>query len=583
MATTYRAFALRLEGGGSELLKLAPGDVASIGRDPQNRAQLAHGSIEPFHARLRCDEWGVWLSVVPGAVAKVRGESVADERLVPPGATVEFGVLRFELIGLAASLPPPIAADSAVPAAVSLRRRLARLVDRVIGYAVSAVLHAAALWLLHRLAVVRLPEPAPLALRSDAPSVPDASFVPIEPEAPATPELLPEVEPEIEPLTEMEPPDPTPKSAGMGAGDDFELAASVRTLGTGALGGPSGMDGIGRLSLEGGVGGVGAGVVARLTALRGAGVDLVFVIDTTSSMQPFLDQARTAADALVTTLSTLIGDLRVGVVAYRDAGDAYATKTLPLSADRYAILNFLWTLRAEGGGDVPESIAAGLAEAVGMASWRSNTHRVIVVIGDAPPHERDWGKIRGQIGGFVRGDPKRIPGAVVSSIYTGPPREGVKPEEDGARALAEIAGLGRGDYLDLAGNADVGDRLVSTILGPHHTNELRVLLSRVRDGPREALVRQKAGEGDKKWLLSKLRRPPVHPLVVEALINQADRAVLWEARRLVTDVEEPQETREAALYLLRRHFPLALEVRLDAAPEIQRQLFDRLDALIFRR
>jgi len=579
----HRVFALRLEGGDCELLRLAPGDVASIGRDPQNRAQLAHGSIEPFHARLRCDEWGVWLSVVPGAVAKVRGELVADERLVPPGTAVELGVLRFELIGVAEGASPPVAASSRAPGAVALRRRFGRLLDRLVGYAVSAVLHAAALWLLHRLAVALPPPPAPLALHSDAPSIPDHSYVALEPEAPATPELLPEVEPEIEPLTEMAPPDPAPSPAGMGAGDDFELATAVRALGTGALGSTAGMEGIGRLSLEGGVSGVGAGVVARLTALRGAGVDLVFVIDTTSSMQPFLDQARTAADALVTTLSTLIGDLRVGVVAYRDGGDAYATKTLPLSADRYAILNFLWTLRAEGGGDVPEAIAAGLADAVSLAQWRRETHRVIVVIGDAPPHERDWGKIRGQISGFVRGDPKRIPGAVVSAIYTGPPREGLKPEEDGARALAEIAGIGRGDYLDLAGNANFGDRLVSTILGPHHANELRVLLSRVREGPKEALVRQKVAAGDKRWLLSKLRRPPVHPLIVEALIDQADREVLWEARRLVSDAEEPQETREAALYLLRRHLPLALEVRLDVSAEIQRHLFDRLDALIFRR
>jgi hypothetical protein len=172
---------------------------------------------------------------------------------------------------------------------------------------------------------------------------------------------------------------------------------------------------------------------------------------------------------------------------------------------------------------------------------------------------------------------------VVSAIYTGPQREDVKPEEDGAKALAEIAKLGRGEYLDLAGNADVGDRLVSTLLGPNHSNELRLLLSRVRDGPREALVRQKAAEGDKKWLLSKLRRPPVHPLIVEALIDQADRGVLWEARRLVSDQEESPETREAALYVLRRHIPLALEVRLDVPMEIQRTLVDRLDALIFRR
>lgn len=584
MNPTSPAFALRLEGGGAELVRLAAGEAASIGRDPQNRAQLAHGSIEPFHARLRCDEWGVWLSVVPGATAKVRGEPVVDERLVPPGAVVELGALRFELVpwsGPSAAAPTPAGGSSGSSA---WRRRIARTVDRLVGYVVSLVLHAAALWLLHRLVVEKALPPAPLALRSDSVIEPDRDFAVQIPPEPAHPELLPEPEPEIEPLTDVEPPDPTPPThAGVGQADDPELIAAVRALGTGTLGGESGMSGIGRLSLDGDVSGVGSAVVARLQALRGAGVDLVFAIDTTSSMQPFLDQARTAADNLVTTLSTLVGDLRVGVVAYRDAGDTYVTKVLPPSADRYAILNFLWTLRADGGGDVPEGIADGLAAAVAAPNWRGDTHRVIVVIGDAPPHQRDWSRIKQLIGSFVRGDPKRIPGAIVSAIYTGPPREGVKPEEDGAKALAELAGYGRGDYLDLAGNADVGDRLVATILGPHHVNELRVLMSRVRDGPREALVRQKVAEGDTKWLLAKLRRPPVHPLIVEALIDQADRAVLWDARRLMTDREEPREVREAALYLLRRHFPLALEVDLGIDPELQRPLLDRLDAQIFRR
>ena len=114
-------------------------------------------------------------------------------------------------------------------------------------------------------------------------------------------------------------------------------------------------------------------------------------------------------------------------------------------------------------------------------------------------------------------------------------------------------------------------------------NDLRVLMSRVRDGPKEGILRTKIAEGDKQWLLAKLRRPPIHPLIIEALLDQADRSVLFEVRKLVVDQSEPREVREAALYLLRRAFPLALELDLDVSPELLRPLLNRLDALILRR
>lgn len=576
MTSTPTEFILRLEGGGAELLRLRPGMVASIGRDAQNRAQLSHGSIEPFHATLRCDDWGVWVRALPGALVRIGGEAItADERLLPVNGRLEFGALRFDLSASAAELP--------AAAAANLRRSLARLFDRSVGFALSATLHALALWILHHFVVEPAPPPAALAIQSDALVAPDDSFHAEAMQLPAEPELLPEAEPDIEPLTDVPAPDPVPVAAAEpGRADDMLVEAGSYDLGIGAIRGGSGLAGVGRLSLEGQPG-VGAAVLSRLQALRGSGVDLMFVIDATSSMQPFLAQARLAVDSMVSTLATLVGDLRLGVVAYRDGEDEFTTKLLPLGSDRYAILNFLWTLRAEGGGDVPEAVAAGLAEAIQRGGWRQGTHRVIVVVGDAPPHERDAGRIKSLIAGFVRGDPKAIPGSVVSAIYTGPERAAPKPEEDGAGAMAHLASLGRGDYLDLAAGGELGERFMWLVLGPHHANELRLLLSRVRDGPREEILRVKVAEGDKAWLLSKLRRPPIHPLVVEALLDQADRSVLWEARKLVADREEERAVREAALYLLRRAFPLALELSLDVDPDFQKPLLNRLDAQILRR
>ncbi len=569
-------FALSLEGGGAELLRLRPGIVASIGHAAQNRAQLSHASIEPFHASVRCDDWGVWIRALPGAAVRVSGEVVQEvERLVPAHGVIELGALRF-LLAPCAMLSEPRSGH--------WRRRLARTFDRSIGFALSATLHGLVLWILQHFVVAEPPPPVPLALQSDALVEPDESFRAQEMQLPTQPELLQEAEPDVEPLTDLPTPDPDPQAVvEPGRADDSMLRVGALDLGIGAIGGGDGLAGVGRLSLEG-QSGVGTAILSRLQALRGCGVDLIFVIDATSSMQPFLAQARTAVDSMVSTLATLVGNLRLGVVAYRDGDDEFTTKSLPLSSDRYAILNFLWTLRAEGGGDVPEAVAAGLAEAIQRGGWRAGTHRVVVVIGDAPPHAGDEGRIRSLISGFVRGDPKSIPGAIVSAIYTGPERAvAPRPEEDGAAALAQIAKLGRGDYLDLGSEAELGERFLWLVLGPHHANELKVLLSRVRDGPREEILRAKVAAGDTAWLLSKLRRPPIHPLIVEALLDEVDRSVLWEVRKLAVDTGAAREAREAALYLLRRAFPLALELSLDVDPEFQKSVLNRLDAQIMRR
>ena len=563
-------FSLRPEGGGPELLKLAPGTSITLGRDAGNGAQIGHGSIEPFHARLRCDDWGVWITPMAGASVVVAGEATHEERVIPLGASVELGSLRFELAAAEAS--PPARGG----------RGLRQALSHAAAMVVSALLHVVAIWVLHRLSSARELEREALALHSDLVAPPPEEMVEASAPTPTEPMLEAEVIPEIEPLDALPAPDPDPDDvrATSLAGGLEALDAPLR-VGLGPAAGAGSLTGAGTLSLDDTTG-LSRGFVSRLKALRGTGVDLVLVIDATSSMRPFLEGARTAIDTLVSALATVVADLRVGVVAYRDAGDEFQTRVLPLSGDRYSILNFVWSLRAEGGGDVPEAVAAGLEAAVGTMGWRARTHRVIVVVGDAPPHAGDWPRLKSVVGRFARGE--TIPGAVVSAIYTGAPRDRViDPAEDGAAALAEIARLGRGDYLDLGGYAQVADRLLLLTLGPRHAEEVRTLLTRVKDGPREKLIQARVVEGDRTWLLAKLRRPPVHPAVVEALVDLADRGILWSARELIADRASPREAREAALYLLRRCVPQAGEIDLGRDLADQQGLLNRLDALILRR
>ena len=44
---------------------------------------------------------------------------------------------------------------------------------------------------------------------------------------------------------------------------------------------------------------------------------------------------------------------------------------------------------AVGGGDIPEAVTQALRDARKTLAWRSGAQRVVIIIGDAPPHARE--------------------------------------------------------------------------------------------------------------------------------------------------------------------------------------------------
>src|SRR5204863_1336909 len=80
-------------------------------------------------------------------------------------------------------------------------------------------------------------------------------------------------------------------------------------------------------------------------------VEVVFCLDTTGSMGGLI----AAAKAKVWAISNQIAsgkptpELKVGLVAYRDKGDAYVTQVHDLSDDLDAVYAKLKTFRAQGG------------------------------------------------------------------------------------------------------------------------------------------------------------------------------------------------------------------------------------------
>jgi Mg-chelatase subunit ChlD len=124
-------------------------------------------------------------------------------------------------------------------------------------------------------------------------------------------------------------------------------------------------------------------------------IELVFVIDTTGSMGGLIDGAKQKIWGIVNEVmkSPAKPEVRMGLVAYRDHGDAYVTQVLPVTRDLDKVYSTLMAYKADGGGDTPEDVRQALADGVHKAGWspRSpNIAQILFLVGDAPPHD-DYG------------------------------------------------------------------------------------------------------------------------------------------------------------------------------------------------
>ncbi len=119
-------------------------------------------------------------------------------------------------------------------------------------------------------------------------------------------------------------------------------------------------------------------------------VEVVFCLDTTGSMGGLLEGAKAKIWSICSQIARgkPTPDLKVGLVAYKDKGDSYVTKVIPLSRDLDAIHGELNKLKADGGGDGPEHVNQALFDAVNKIGWSPDgrTMKLIFLVGDAPPH-----------------------------------------------------------------------------------------------------------------------------------------------------------------------------------------------------
>jgi Mg-chelatase subunit ChlD len=123
-------------------------------------------------------------------------------------------------------------------------------------------------------------------------------------------------------------------------------------------------------------------------------VQVVFVLDTTGSMGGLIEGAKQKIWAITNQFIKPAAEgeprplVKLGLIGYRDRGDAYVTRVHDLTDDIDAIYGQLMGFAAEGGGDGPESVNQALHEAVENMSWSKSDDvlKIVFLVGDAPPH-----------------------------------------------------------------------------------------------------------------------------------------------------------------------------------------------------
>jgi hypothetical protein len=119
-------------------------------------------------------------------------------------------------------------------------------------------------------------------------------------------------------------------------------------------------------------------------------IEVCFVLDTTGSMGGLIEGAKqkiwSIANEMISAKPT--PEIRLGLVAYRDRGDEYVTRTFDLTNDIDAVYGQLRSFQAAGGGDEPESVNEALQDGVRKMSWSQDRRvlKIIFLVGDAPPH-----------------------------------------------------------------------------------------------------------------------------------------------------------------------------------------------------
>lgn len=199
----------------------------------------------------------------------------------------------------------------------------------------------------------------------------------------------------------------------------------------------------------------------------GTTLDLLFLVDTTGSMSEEIHRVRDTIHSVSAQIRALPArpTLRLGMVLYRDKGDVYVTRRKPFTTDVDAFHAALREVSADGGGDEPEDLNAGLQQAIEAMDWSADQAvRMMFVIADAPPH-LDYQQEYDYFLGAQRAVEKGIKVIGISTMGT---------NDVGEFVFRQLALLTQGRFVFVTRGGDAG-------LTPHHVERQDFSVQRLDD------------------------------------------------------------------------------------------------------
>ncbi len=194
---------------------------------------------------------------------------------------------------------------------------------------------------------------------------------------------------------------------------------------------------------------------AHLDDLRRKGIDLAFVFDVTGSMGSELETAQARVSDMLSLLAGLSPSLRAAFIAYRDE----VALNMPFTFDHAKAAAEIAPLQAFGGDpDWEEGVETALDAAVFGLDWREHARKIIVLVGDAPPHQQD----RAAVSALLARERLGIT-VFCATAHTDDPAD--------LPSFARIAVAGGGGAEPLAGAGRMERLLVEFALGPEWAGE----------------------------------------------------------------------------------------------------------------
>lgn len=204
-------------------------------------------------------------------------------------------------------------------------------------------------------------------------------------------------------------------------------------------------------------------------------VDIAFVVDATGSMQDEIDFLKEEVNNIITKTQTTYSDidLQLGSVFYRCIGNSYTTRSISLTNEFSAVMNFIKDQNADEGG--MEAVEVALDDAVNKLKWRDDARtRLMFIVLDEPSGYYDTivNKIQSVIQMAAKKGIKIIP--IVASGSGG----GVVQDRNLEFLMRSTALATNGNYIFITDHSGIGGKHTEPVIDNYEVELLNDIIVR---------------------------------------------------------------------------------------------------------